>query len=85
LGLYGNNGLLTINKAGTTKIKATTASTSTTTGALVVGGGIATGAASFLTGSVHIIGSAGSDALVVRGISGCDATGIRGENVDTTD
>jgi len=85
LGLYGNNGLLTINKAGTTKIKATTASTSTTTGALVVGGGIATGAASYLTGSVHIIGSAGDDALLVRGISGCSTNGERGANVDTAD
>lgn len=71
--------------SGSFTTSSTTASTSTTTGALIVGGGIATGAASFLTGSVHIVGSAGSDALVVRGISGCDGNGIRGENVDTTD
>lgn len=79
LGLYGNNQLLTINKAGTVKIKATTASTSSTTGALVVGGGIGTGAASYLTGSVHITGTAGSNALIVRGISGCYEDGNRGD------
>ena len=69
--------------SSTGNFNSATASTSSTTGALVVGGGIGTGAASYLTGSVHIKGSAGSNALIVRGISGSWDDGNRGD--PTTD
>lgn len=60
----------------------TTASTAANAGALIVGGGIGTGAASYLTGSVHIIGTASNHPLIVRGISGCATTGNRGTGVN---
>ena len=68
------------------RITDTTASTSTSTGALIISGGIATGAASYLTGSVHIVGNAANDPLIVRGISGCQGTtGDRGSTTDPTE
>lgn len=62
---------------GTLTISNTTAATSTTTGALRVSGGLSTGAASYLTGSVHIVGAAGDSPLLVRGIAGCGTDGNR--------
>lgn len=60
LGLYGNNNLLTINKAGTAKIKCTTDSTSTATGALVVDGGIG------VSKSLHINSSRGAYGIYIH-------------------
>jgi hypothetical protein len=75
--IAGNGNIYT---AGTLKVNNTTASTETTIGAIITAGGIGTGAASYLTGSVHIVGTAASNPLIVRGVAGSGSDGNR----DTT-
>ena len=75
----------TLKVNGNALIASTDASQSVSTGALVVNGGIATNNASFLTGSVHIIGDYTDNPLIVHSISGGSSSGIRGNSASLED
>ena len=77
LGLHTVDDIIKIYGSGMVEITTTTASSSNSTGTLVVKGGIATQAASYFTGSVHITGTASTNPLFVRGIAGSGSSGDR--------
>ena len=85
IGLYSQEDALKVYGSKQVEVSVDTASSSNSTGALVIKGGLATQKTSYLQGSVHIIGAAADNPLIVRGISGCGSTGDRGTTVNATD